>query len=602
VELARGGDFSLASAKAETASVEFAAAVRGVRRMAPLRYVPVIGGYVVSAEAFLVTGERGAAAVADMMSVVSEMSVSFGEADSLRRAMASADLSAVFSDLRPESRQRLLSSFVANIPKIRNAAENAALAVVAFDSVPDAGPGSSLKRDLMPLRDRLEEVRAVLVAALPAAETLPTAMGYPDARHYLVFFENNTELRPTGGFLGVYGLLTVKDAEIVSLDTDDIYAIDGPSMGLSRPKPPAPLEKYLGVSKWFLRDANWSPDYPTAAEQMARFFREEAAVAWGAANVPQIDGVIVITPEIVKDILKVIGPVAADGIVFTPENFVDQLEYEVEKGFVADGIPAEERKGIVGRLTGNMMDRLGRASFDELTRLVAVFEENVRERHIMFWFADPTLQSMAVRNGWAGEMKPVTGDFVAAVDANLASLKTDQAMRRSVRYSVAPEGDGFVGSVAIDYENLGSFTWKTTRYRTFTRVYVPAGSELIDVRGAMADDKIKDPSRRPGQSDSGDEFGRRWFGAFISVEPHEKRTLEFRFRIAPQVARMVAAGEYRLYFAKQPGTLAHGLTLDLDFGKKLKDADPPEAKSEWGDQHYRIMSDLREDRLFRVVY
>jgi len=598
IELAKAGEFSLASSKAETSSDEFAVAGDRVGRLGFLRYLPVLGGYVESAEAFLLTGERGALAVSDVLAVAAEMTATMGEAESLQRVIATADISAVFSDLRPESRQKLLSAFVVNIPKLRSASEQASLAISAFDSA----PMSAFKRDLMPMRDRLDSVREVLVAALPAAETLPAAMGYPEARNYLIFFQNNTELRPTGGFLGVYGLIKVKDAEIVSVETDDIYAIDGPSMGLARPRPPEPLVRYLGVSKWFLRDANWSPDFPTSAARMLQFFREEARVAWGAAGVPEVHGIIVIDPELVKDIMKVVGPVAADDIVFTPDNFVDQLEYEVERGFAVDGLPTEERKGIVGRLTGNMMDRLGRASFDELSQLVQVFEENVREKHVMFWFTDPTLQSMAVRNGWAGEVKTVTDDYVQVIDANLASLKTDQAMRRTVHYKVSPDGDGFIGSVAIDYENLGSFTWKTTRYRTYTRVYLPAGSELIEVKGAMSDDKLKDPRRLPGEADSGEELGRAWFGAFISVEPQEKRTLEFRFKVAPDVARFAQAGEYRLYFAKQPGTLAHGLTLDLNFGKKLRNAEPPEDPSEWGDQHYKLTSDLREDRVFRVVY
>jgi hypothetical protein len=603
VREAEAGEFALAAVKADTAAREFEAALAGAERLGFLSYAPVLGGYVTAAGAFMETGASGASAFADLMLVAVDMGGALGEADSLRRVLMTADISAVFSDLTSEARQRLLAAFVANVPRLRDAAEKTSLAVVAFDRVPDDGPGGSYKRRLMPLRDRLDQVRAVLAAGLPAVESLPTALGFPEERHYLVFFQNNTELRPTGGFLGVYGLMTVKDAEIVSLVTDDVYALDGPSETRARPTPPEPISRYLGVSKWYLRDANWSPDFPTSAARMTQFFREEATAAWGADQVPEVSGVIVITPEAVADVLRVIGPVAADDLVFTPENFVELLEYEVEQGFALEGVPASERKGIIGRLSKNVMDRLSRATFDELAALVEVFRANAAEKHVMLWFADPILQARAVRNGWAGTLPPLVGDYVQVVDANLASLKTDAVVSRAVRYRIEPQdGGGYLGSVTATYRNDGSFTWKTTRYRTYTRVYVPPGSEFISVAGAMRDDKIKDPGRQPGLADVGEEAGRAWFGAFVSVEPGETRSLEFRFRLAPSVERLIEAGEYRLTAAKQPGTLAPGLTLDLNLGKNLRTADPAEPQSEWGDRRYRLITDLLVDRQFRVGF
>jgi hypothetical protein len=133
-------------------------------------------------------------------------------------------------------------------------------------------------------------------------------------------------------------------------------------------------------------------------------------------------------------------------------------------------------------------------------------------------------------------------------------------------------------------------------------MYVPSGSTFQGVTGAMYDDKLKDPARRPGTADVADELGRRYFGAFISIEPGETRTLEFRFRLAPKVAEAIAAGEYRLTVAKQPGTLANGLTVDLDFGKKLLSAEPAEKPEKFGDSRYQQTTDLLIDRDFSVRF
>jgi hypothetical protein len=90
------------------------------------------------------------------------------------------------------------------------------------------------------------------------------------------------------------------------------------------------------------------------------------------------------------------------------------------------------------------------------------------------------------------------------------------------------------------------------------------------------------------------------FGGFISVEPGETRTLAVEYRLPGAVARSIQNGQYVLDVRKQLGTLAHGLTLDLDFGKNVTRATPPEDSKDWGDGRYRLSTDLRLDREFSI--
>jgi hypothetical protein len=236
-----------------------------------------------------------------------------------------------------------------------------------------------------------------------------------------------------------------------------------------------------------------------------------------------------------------------------------------------------------------------------LLEAVGILHRNLEEGHVLLSMRDNDLQTIVMNNDWGGKLKTVRGDYLTVIDANLASLKTDPAVRRTISYAISPQADGsFLGSVRILYDHRGHFDWKTTRYRTYTRVYLPQGSEFASVIGAMENDKLKDPGRHAGKADVGDELGRKWFGAFISIEPGEKRTLEFRFKVAPSVVQAIRAGKYSLDVEKQPGTVAHGLTLDLDFGKKVSSAEPPEDRSQWGDTRFRFTSDLRIDRAFDI--
>ncbi len=153
---------------------------------------------------------------------------------------------------------------------------------------------------------------------------------------------------------------------------------------------------------------------------------------------------------------------------------------------------------------------------------------------------------------------------------------------------------------SITYKNNGRFSWKTTRYRTYARFYAPVGSTFIKGEGMMVDDRLNDPKRRAGTVDVTQELGHAVFGAFISIEPGETRTLAMEYRVSDAVAKLIRSGAYELEVRKQLGTLGHGLTLDLDFGKNVARAAPAENPVQWGDSHYRLSTDLRIDRRFSV--
>jgi hypothetical protein len=173
---------------------------------------------------------------------------------------------------------------------------------------------------------------------------------------------------------------------------------------------------------------------------------------------------------------------------------------------------------------------------------------------------------------------------------------------RAVSYAVRPSGNDLIASVALKYTNRGGFSWKTTRYRTYTRIFVPLGSELISAVGNMANDKVLDPKRSPGTVDIVDELGRRSFGTFLAVEPGETRELIFTYKLPSSVASSAASGTYRLLVEKQSGIGWVPLTLTLDFGKRVARATPSEHPSKWGDNLYQAVTDLAVDRQFEIGF
>lgn len=441
------------------------------------------------------------------------------------------------------------------------------------------------------LRGALQQVYALAAVT----DRIAASVVHDAPTDILLLYLNNMELRPGGGFLGTYGLLRVARGQVQSFTTDDVYTLDKTVVGALTIDPPAPFRNLGIVRYWYLRDANWSPDFVESSRTVLDFYRRE-----GGPGVPTM--VVGLTPTFAANLLTLVGPITVNGVRFDAANIADELEYQVEKAYYTKGIPEPRRKDIIAPLSRAVLDgflnlpfRTWRDAFDR-TRAA------VEERQLMAYATDPVLQETIDRLGAAGRVRTRASgeDAFMTVDANLGSLKTDAVIDRSITYTIRPDTDGgYRGTIALTYRNTGTFTWKTTRYQTYTRVYLPPGTHLLGASGATS--YIRG-DRSPGTVDRYEELGRTVFGAFLRVEPGETRTLVLDIQIAPDVVASIGAGRYHLAVQKQLGTpRPTRLTVDHTFATMVDAATPPEVPAAWGDNRYMMETDLRVDRQFAVV-
>jgi len=116
----------------------------------------------------------------------------------------------------------------------------------------------------------------------------------------------------------------------------------------------------------------------------------------------------------------------------------------------------------------------------------------------------------------------------------------------------------------LKYENTGKLTWKTTRYRTYTRIYVPLGSKLISSEGAM----VECNSKKTGQVETFTELDHTVFGVFTCTEMGATKELKLKYQLSPRIAAQLEQGDYNLLVQKQPGTLATNFNVKVDLGGK----------------------------------
>lgn len=371
---------------------------------------------------------------------------------------------------------------------------------------------------------------------------LPTVLGEPDAKKYLILFQNDKELRPTGGFLTSYSLTNISSGQISIDKSYNIYEIADPGLY----PPPAPIRTYLKQSQWFLRDTNFSPDYKDSMEFFISY--------WDDLGLENIDGVLGVDTEFVAGMLDLLGPIQIDGYdtdfgawaylpesckvggsAFTVENVVCRLEFYAEKTGASDA----QRKEIIGLLMNEMFSRLMTIPSKDLFRVVEVGTDLLNRKHLLLYFKDLGIQRFAEKYNWAGRLVQDndTTDYFALNDANLAGLKSDMYIKRSVTQEIKSGNGKVEKTVTISYFNSGAFDgWLNATGRNYLRVYVPQGSKLVETSGGEATTSVYD------------DLSFTVFDNFMLIPPLKTATITFTYELPKSVTNWQS-----IQIVKQPG-------------------------------------------------
>lgn len=511
-----------------------------------------------------------------------------------------------FNDLTPEEKRAILARLDRSLPDIRSAQAKVTVALETWNRIPQDSLFSPLKKAFQPVAENLPRLKQSLDEAVPLLEVFIPLAGYPEPADYLVLLQNSDEMRATGGFVGTWGVLHMDGGDLETFEFNDVYALDNPASGVWKEVPPAPIRDRLGVPAWFFRDANWSPDFPTSAMRLSDFYVRETKAGTGK-DVKMPSGVIALNQPFFEGLLRMTGPITIDGVTFTADNFFDELEFEVEQRFLEKGISQDDRKQILLKLGDALLAKLTSLPAARWPDLLDLATRSLERKDIQMYARNPALLARLDAFGWTGRTKPTNGDFLWVIDSNLAALKTDGVMQKRVSYTVdAKDPEQAIATVTLRYTNDGPGIGKDfryTRYRDYVRLYVPEGAELIEVNGAMKDDRYRTGGRVvPGSVDVFKDLGKTVFGAFWSIEPKTTQEITFKYRLPHGVADQLTAGNYRLDIPKQSGNDGVALTLDLRFGKKLQRAMPAEEPAQFGDNAYKVESDAASDRAFEITF
>ncbi|MEK7061412.1 MAG: DUF4012 domain-containing protein, partial [Patescibacteria group bacterium] len=403
--------------------------------------------------------------------------------------------------------------------------------------------------------EMFEQAASFITNGKPLLEAAPYLLGIDSERTYLLLFQNDKELRPTGGFMTGYSIMKVNKGAFSPVSSSDIYNLD------AKYKPtivaPDPIIKYLKgpyalSNKLRLRDMNWSPDF---AESMKLFIAEAKSV-----GMTGIDGIISVDTQVLVYLLDAIGKIGVPGFGnFSTEvdsrcncpNVIYELEdfADVEGPVVWDPSGSgkiiyapknyDNRKKIIGPLMNSVLANAMGQPKDKLPKLFEAGFKSLIEKHILFYIFDSKTQDAVSSFGIAGTIKQASGDYLHINDANLGGRKSNLYVTNEISQEYSTAKDGYIEkTLTLTYKNpMKQDGWLNSVLPNWVRIYVPKGSTLISFDGV--EDK----------AEPYEDLGKTVFAGYFKLRPEGVSKLTIKYKL-PIKAK---SGEVNLLIQKQPG-------------------------------------------------
>ncbi len=369
--------------------------------------------------------------------------------------------------------------------------------------------------------------------------------GTQGQRRYLLVFQNPSELRPTGGFLGSIAIMDIKDGKIINLDVPAGGSYDIQGQLDQFVIPPAPL--LLANKRWEFQDSNWFPDFPASAQKMMWFYRHSRNVT--------VDGVISINASVLERLLAITGPITDDKreLTFSADSALPIIQQIVEEGPEKKD---HKPKQILSDLAPQFINHFKNSQPKDLIPLTISLQEALSKKEVQAYFTDQTAQEAVEQFGWSGRILNTNDhqDYLAIFNTNIHGQKSDSKIKQTISHQAIIQDDGSItDTVTISRTHTGNATEKLYGATNidYIRLYVPKNSELISANGFTWPDensfKVPDKTyqtdefltqieketkidERTGTRIT-EEFDKISFGNWVITEPGQTSQIEFTYKL-----------------------------------------------------------------------
>ncbi len=532
-----------------------------------LRFIPLASWYYNDADHLLKAGFHGLDATVVILEAIKPYADVLGLKGQGSFVMGSAE-------------QRIQTAILTMgkiTPRIDDVAKDLVLAKEEVDSVnPNHYPRflglGKVNTQLASVKNVTDKGVSFVDQARPLIKVLPSLLGESKEKRYLILFQNDKELRPTGGFMTAYAVFRIDKGSIHVERSDDIYNLDNSLK--KKIKAPDPILTYLPNVKTFnLRDANLSPDFVESMKTFNSLYDD-------VAGKTDVDGIIALDTNVLVSTIKILDDeVVAGGIKFTSKNdkrcdcpqVIYQLENLISTPKSLDlrisnlAAVQAQRKDILGTLLYATMQKALKSSPKLYWGpLVQDLITQTNEKHVLFYVYNNDAQSGIEALNAAGRIKTFEGDYLHINDANFGGAKSNLFVEEAVAQNYQIESDGsIVKTVTISYKNphapsdcnleRGNLCLNGI-LRNWLRIYVPKGSVMTTSKGS----EVKITTH--------EELGKTVFEGFLTVRPQGSATFTISYTLP---FKLDSASPLPVLIQKQPGTYKNEYTIKLN-GREIE--------------------------------
>lgn len=371
---------------------------------------------------------------------------------------------------------------------------------------------------------------------------------------YVIFFANNMELRPGGGFIGSFGIFEIGNYSIGEIKVYDIYDADGQlTVHL---EPPKPISQYLNVPHWFFRDSNFSPDFFTNYQKALFFLEREMKMT-------DFSGGILITTTAVENILYAFNDLYLPDFkeYINAKNFYLKTQLYVEKKFFPGSIQKKTFLSSIVRQIKNNIDTV------DIKTLFSQVKKSLDEKQIVVFFEDQNFQSLFDSSYWSGRViepkctlsENCIIDYVFPYDANVGANKANFFINRFFNLKIKIDAHGKISHLlSLQYKNDSpAEIFPTGYYRNYFQILLPKNSIL---------DQITKDGVQVENIDQIDEKYKQ-IGFFFELAPGKTTDIKINYQLSEPIKK--GTNIYQLVVQKQTGAKNSDLILEFELDKSI---------------------------------
>ena len=424
----------------------------------------------------------------------------------------------------------------------------------------------------------LARAEASIGHALSAIEQFQTlvpilteVLGGNGTRNYLIEQLNPAELRPGGGFIGTYSLLSASGGKFHLLKSGDAADLILPRATVGQSGyvvPPQAFEELVPGVSWSFIDSNFFADFPTNATTGESFAKSHLGT--------RIDAVMALDYYTIAALIGVTGPISVPGyhLTMTAANFIPvAIQYDIDS--YTDPAANAIHKAILSAVAGPLFERLVTLSPNQWPGLLSALNQLAADRHLQVYFNNPTVENTMVQYGWAGVIEQkAQSDYMMEVEANLGGTKANYFVTRKYAVDLTRNGNTLHHKVTVDITDAMPYSYRPNEfYRAYIRMFV--NGKATGLTSDLSYPHYKTPAPPPGT---------KMIDGWVQFHGYgHDRVVTFQWDTPWQPN---GRGVEQIYWQKQPGTINDAVQVTWHDGNG---------------HTYKVSGDLGQDRVITLA-